>query len=229
MTNPMSFLRFAAVAAVMLAASCAAPINDGTGLSSDGAANHPITVEPHAQTIKLSFSAPDAGLMPDDAARFEAFVDAYRDHGDGAISVTVPSGPDASATISYFGQKLASAGVAPERILVGTREVVNGDRRVEIGYIAFTARTAPCGDWSESLADTSANATAPDFGCSVQQNIAAQIADPRDLMRPRDETASDAVRRATVTDKYEKGQITQADKNKADKSNEQSGASAQTQ
>ncbi|MGA7714112.1 MAG: CpaD family pilus assembly protein [Rhizomicrobium sp.] len=212
MTNPMSFLRFASVAAVMLAGSCAAPINDGTGLSSDGAVNHPITVEPHFQTIKLSFSAPDAGLMPDDAARFDAFVDAYRDHGNGAISITVPSGPDASATISYFGEKLASHGVARARILVGTREAANGDTRVEIGYVAFTAQTKPCGDWSESLADTSANATAANFGCAVQQNIAAEVADPRDLIAARPMSDADATRRNTALGEYEKGKPTAAEK-----------------
>ena len=36
--------------------------------------------------------------------------------------------------------------------------------------------------------------------------------------------AADAARRETVVGKYEKGEITQADKNKTDKINEQSGA-----
>lgn len=212
MTNAMSYLRLVAVAAVMLAGSCAAPINDGTGLSSDGAVNHPITVEPHFQTIKLSFSAPDAGLMPDDAERLDTFVAAYLEHGDGAISITAPSGPDAAATISYFGEKLASLGVVRSHIVVGTREAAHGDMRVEIGYVGFSAYTAPCGDWSESLADTSANATAANFGCAVQQNIAAQVADPRDLIAPRPMSDADATRRNTVLGEYEKGKVTAAEK-----------------
>ncbi len=212
MSKLMNFLRFASVASVMLAGSCASLVNDGTGLSQDGAANHPITVEPHYQAIKLSFSAPEAGLMPDDAARFDAFVAEYLERGNGAISISVPSGRDAAAAISYFGERLASSGVPRARILVGTHEAANGDTRVEIGYLGFAAHTEACGDWSKSLADTSDNGTSPNFGCSVQHNIAAEVADPRDLIAPRAETEADATRRGVVLGNYEKGKVTAADK-----------------
>ena len=38
--------RFASLAALLLAGSCAAPINNGVGLATDMEQNHPITVEP---------------------------------------------------------------------------------------------------------------------------------------------------------------------------------------
>jgi len=212
MSKLMSLLRFASVASVMLAGSCAAPINDGTGLSQDGAINHPITVEPHFEAIKLPFSAPQAGLMPDDAARFDAFVAEYLDRGNGAISISVPSGADASAAIDYFGERLAGRGVPRGRILVGTHEAAGGDSRVEIGYVGFVARADSCGDWSKSLGDTADNGTSPNFGCAVQHNVAAQIADPRDLIGPRSETAADATRRNTVLSNYDKGKVTASDK-----------------
>jgi len=212
MTKLMSLLRCASVASIMLAGSCAAPINDGSGLSEDGAVNHPIMVEPHAEAIKLPFSAPEAGLMPDDAAHFDAFVAAYLEHGDGAISISVPAGRDATAAIAYFGERLVSHGVARPHILVGTHDASDGDTRVEIGYLDFTARTTPCGDWSKSLADSSANATPANFGCAVQQNIAAQVADPRDLVGPRPMSDSDAARRNAVLDNYGKGKVTASDK-----------------
>lgn len=40
--------------------------------------------------------------------------------------------------------------------------------------------------------------------------MAAQVADPRDINGPRTMDASDAGRRATVLDKYRKGEITAA-------------------
>jgi pilus assembly protein CpaD len=46
----------------------------------------------------------------------------------------------------------------------------------------------------------------------VQHNIAAQIAEPRDLVGPRPATPSDATRRNTVLDNYEKGKVTAAEK-----------------
>ena len=39
-------------------------------------------------------------------------------------------------------------------------------------------------------------------------NIAAQIANPQDLLRPRDMTPADAQRRATVLGKYRAGEVT---------------------
>ena len=44
MTKMTDILRYACVAAVLLAGSCAGPMNQDT-LSNDGAVNHPITVE----------------------------------------------------------------------------------------------------------------------------------------------------------------------------------------
>jgi pilus assembly protein CpaD len=217
MTSIKDVLRIAAIAAVLLAGSCAGPTKQGDGFSSDGAVNHPILVAPHFNSIKLNFSAPEAGLLPDDAAKFEAFVADYLTRGSGSISVSAPQGADSAATLGYFGARLFNMGVQRSRILVGTRE--DSDSRVEIGFIAYTARTDPCGDWSEDMSTTYNNKTAKNYGCAVQQNIAAQVADPRDLIEMRPTDPSDAIRRAAVIDNYEKGKVTASDKSK-----DQSGA-----
>ncbi len=210
-------LRSASVAAVILAGSCAAPFSDSDGLKSDPAVNHPIMVEPQFTSIKLDFSAPEAGLLPDDAQKLDAFVADYLSRGSGSISISAPKGQDSTAAISYFGTRLFEMGVPRSKILVGTHD--GPDARVEIGFIAYKASTAPCGDWSENLAGTSANRTAANFGCSVQANIAAQVADPRDLIEMRPSDPVDATRRAVVLDNYEKGKVTASDKTK-----DQSGA-----
>ena len=227
MSNMKEILRFASLAAVLLAGSCAAPINDGNGPTQDGAANHPILVEPQYQTLKLPFSEPAAGLMPADSERFATFVSGYLASSNGAISISAPAGADSTAAIGYFGERLAAMGVPRARRNPPRRAYPPGCARVELGYIGYAARTNTCGDWSKSLGDTSANEVGPNFGCAVQHNIAAMVSDPRDLVSPRGEDNVDAVRRATVLGHYEKGEITASDKNKADKGNEQSGTSSQ--
>ena len=224
MSNWKDSLRLAVLAATLLAGSCT---SEESRLSSDGAENHPILVEPTNQTLRLPFSAPEAGLLPEDAARLEAFVDAYTREGNGAISVSAPEGPDSRAALSYFGERLVQLGVPRSRILVGTREVGGEDRRIEISFIGYGAHTEACGDWSTDLTETAANDTAPNFGCAQQQNLAAMVDNPRDILGPQDAGASDATRRGDVMGKYEKGVLTQADKNKSDKGNEQSGAASQ--
>lgn len=218
MSNWKDSLRVAVLAATLLAGSCA---SEEGRFSPDGTVNHPILVAPSNQSLRLPFSAPEAGLLPEDAARLEAFVGAYMSEGNGAISISAPESPDARAALSYFGERLVQLGVPRSRILVGTREVGGDDRRVEISFIGYAAHTEACGDWSTNLATTYANDTSPNFGCAVQQNVAAMVSDPRDLLGPEDMGTSDATRRNDVMGKYEKGAITQADKNKADKKNEQ--------
>ncbi|MEJ0027986.1 MAG: CpaD family pilus assembly protein [Rhizomicrobium sp.] len=207
--NAKDFLKLASLLAVLAAGSCAAPINDANiGLLDDPAVNHPIQVQPNFHTISLPFSGNDAGLMPDDSQHFDAFVAGYVQHGNGAISIAAPAGRDASAAIEYFGERLASAGVPRDRILVGTRD--GGDGKVELGYIGYDATTAPCGDWSANYGDTASNRVSPNLGCATQHNLAAQIADPRDLVAPQPMGAGDAARRATVYSNYRDGKPTGA-------------------
>lgn len=218
--------RAAAVSVMLLTGSCAQPMFNDETVMADGAVNHPIRVEPSYEAIKVSFSGAGSSLMPDDDARLGDFVQDYLSHGNGSISVSVPEGPGSADSIRYFGERLASMGVQRSAILVGTHDAANGDMRVEIGYMGYVAHTDPCGDWTQNLDDTGNNLPAPDFGCSVQNNIAAMVADPRDLMGPRGMSQADAVRRNTVVTNYEKGEITSTNKRKSDLGNEQSGGSS---
>lgn len=222
-TNSM---RLALFAALLAASSCAAPSNDGSGLMADGAVNHPITVEPSYRSLKINYVPGSHALALDDADRLDFFVADYLSRGNGSIEVSVPNGPASREAIGWFAERLAQTGVARDKILISTHDTPSGDFRIELNYISYQARVAPCGDWSRNLGDTASNQTMPDLGCSVQHNMAAMIADPRDLIGPRGMGDIDTSRRATVVDKYEKGQITQADKNKTDKTNEQSGAAS---
>jgi len=206
-----NLLRAAAVAAVLLAGSCASQTDDRP-VFADGLRNHPITVAPHFQAIRVAFSDPAAGLSPEDGAQLSVFVDDYLERGGGDISISAPRGPNASAALAYLGDDLVHMGVPRSRILVGTHDSADGDARVEVGYIAYVAHTDACGNWTEDAHFTFENTPLPDFGCSVQHNVAAMVADPRDLAAPRGMGPGDATRRQTVVGTYEKAQATGAQK-----------------
>jgi pilus assembly protein CpaD len=222
--NMQYLLRGLCLACVLMAGSCAAPTNDANGRMEDGAVNHPISVEPSYESLKLSYTG---GLSPADQARFEAFVGDYQGHGNGSIAVSAPAGNMSPAMITFFAQRINEMGVSKDHILVATHDAPDGDMRVEINYVSYQAHTDKCGDWSEDLAKTEDNETPKNFGCAVQQNIAAMVADPRDLLHPRDMQDASAVRRDTVIGNYEAGKITSSDKRKATLQNEQSGTSSQ--
>jgi pilus assembly protein CpaD len=215
-----NLLRGLAPGCILIAGSCAAT-NGGDSLAEDGIANHPITVEPSYRELKVQFGGPE-GLNPDDAARFDNFLDDYRAHGNGSLGISVPGGPASRAAITFLAERAAASGISRDRILVSTHDVANGDFRVDVSYIAYTAHTDTCGDWSENLAFTADNLTPKNFGCSVQHNVAAMVADPRDLLGPRRFEPADAVRNGVILDHYQKGEPTAATKHTSDMSVEQS-------
>ncbi|HTM80577.1 CpaD family pilus assembly protein [Asticcacaulis sp.] len=83
---------------------------------------------------------------------------------------------------------------------------------VTVNIVNFRARTYACGQTWENLAATRNNTAYQNFGCAVSSNLAAQIADPRDLQTPRAATPVDMGRRSAVLDKYRKGEVTSSAK-----------------
>jgi len=221
--TPQQLFRAAALATALIGGSCTATIPGADSIAEDGAVNHPIAVEPSYRDLKVYFAGGADGMTPDDAVKFDAFLADYRAHGNGSLGISVPNGPASRVAITYFAERAAATGISRDKILVSTHEMAGGDRRVDVSYIGYVARAQPCGnDWSENLAFTADNLTPQNFGCSVQHNIAAMVADPRDLLGPGGMGPVDTARRAAVMDHYEKGEPTQADKHTNDKSVEQS-------
>jgi pilus assembly protein CpaD len=220
-----NFLRACALGCVLIAGSCSTGPNGVDSLAEDGAVNHPIAVEPTFRELKVQFAGAE-GMRADDAAKFDAFLTEYRTRGNGSLGISVPGGASSRAAITYFAERAASTGISRDKILVSTRDVVSGDSRVDISYIGYTAHADSCGDWSENLAYSLDNQTPKSFGCSVQHNIAAMVADPRDLIGPGAMGPVDTARRAAVMDHYQKGEITQATKHIKGAGTEQSADAA---
>jgi pilus assembly protein CpaD len=78
---------------------------------------------------------------------------------------------------------------------------------VRVAYTAMRAQTNKCGRWPEDILDDSENKHYADFGCSYQNNLAAQVADPADLLGPRKQSPIDAENRGVVIGVYQDGSI----------------------
>ena len=194
------------LSAVLLAGSCTTNFQKDPDNFDDPAVNHPITVEPSYQSLKLSYSA--AGLDAADKEKLDSFVTDYRMHGNGKISIAVPGGAGMQQAVTAVADRINELGVSRDRILVAA----TSSAQIEINYISYQARNGACGDWSEDLSYTSENRTAANLGCANQHNLAAMVADPRDLLGPRAMDGGDAQRRQTVIDNYEHGQVSGAQK-----------------
>jgi pilus assembly protein CpaD len=78
------------------------------------------------------------------------------------------------------------------------------------GFETLRAVVPQCGRQWGSLTRTGDNQSASNFGCAVTANLAAQIANPRDIVAPRAMTPADSQRRSVVFDHYAKGEQTAA-------------------
>jgi pilus assembly protein CpaD len=82
---------------------------------------------------------------------------------------------------------------------------------IRLSFQRLQAKVADrCGLWPQDLGVSDAafnlkNEPYWNYGCSVQANVAAQVADPVDLVRGRPETPPDTARRMQNIDKIRSG------------------------
>ena len=200
----------------VLVAGCAYPVN-GPEQAVPYTERFPITVEPQIQTLRVSVDS--AGLDPASMTGLERFARDYLRNGNGSVRVSTTRRLPQAANV--VADRLVDLGVPRNRIITGVDDVPNAGDEVKLTFIGYQARTEPCGDWSSNLGYTSANTPPPNFGCATQHNLAAMVADPRDLATPKPLGPDDVQRRLTILDKYRKGETTIAEKKE-----EQSGAVA---
>lgn len=215
MKNSLKGLTMAAAAAAMTA-GCAGAWN-GADQAMSVAEEHPITVD--SQVVTLTLDAGEGGLSGLDQARIRAFADAYLTGGHGPLSVTSPSGPGskrADEAAAQARKALNAAGVAYED-MNGTNYVAaeGGSREVILSYTRYVATASACGIWKGDQARGYANLRSANFGCATQNNIAAMVADPRDLVTPADEAPPDATARIRGVVKYRKGAKTASETDSA--------------
>jgi len=180
---------------------------------------HPVTpteryaIQVKPAPVELMLAAHGAGLSANQAAALHDFMGRYNDADRGAITIKAPEhGPDQTGvyrTATATRDFLISEGAMPSEISIeGYDAGGDGKAPVRVDFIAYQAQGPICGtNWSD-ISKESNNEQYPEFGCAVTANVAAQIADPADLLHPRASDPPDALRRASVLDKYRQGQMT---------------------
>jgi pilus assembly protein CpaD len=168
--------------------------------------------------IKVT-SAPDeivlaphaTGLSANQGSALEALVGRWLEAEGRELVVTAPNSAGAMAT--QVRDRLITLGAPGARVrVVGFNPAGPEDNTIRVGFLRYEAQPLKCGERWENLTATRNNTAYENFGCAMAANIAAQVANPEDLIRPRDSTPVDAGRRDTILDKYRKGEVTSAAK-----------------
>ena len=119
---------------------------------------------------------------------------------------------DAAQTARAAMEVLKSAGVAESRIQLDHYDAEGAGAPVKITYRRVQAVGPDCRKGWDDLSATGSNRVYGHFGCATAANLAAMIANPRDLQHPATEDPSDATRRGVILGKYRKGEQTASSK-----------------
>jgi pilus assembly protein CpaD len=180
---------------------------------------HPILVSQEPAGMSIHVPRGSSGLSPAQKAQVGSFLERYRgsDAGNSKLVVSVPSGSNNEASIVRAVNDLrglvASSGFAESNLVIEPFvEPRHGGAPIRIAYLRYVAQGPECGTWPANLAEERRNLNYYNFGCAQQHNLAAQIANPADLLGPRTMETADPERRTVVFDKYRQGKPTAAEK-----------------
>lgn len=188
----------------------------------DPAARHPILVGSAPVTLDLAVPRGSSGLNRDQMYELRHFLRQYQEKREGPLLVGAPSGgANEIAVMHAMGQmrrEFTRAGISRGDVRFDAYSGGGaGSAPIKVSYHSFAAHGPECGDWSDNLGRDSKNVPYRNFGCATQRNLAAMIANPRDLIEPRGMTPRDSQRRDVIMDKYIRGETTIAKKGKEEK------------
>ncbi|MBA1139590.1 CpaD family pilus assembly protein [Mesorhizobium neociceri] len=169
---------------------------------------HPIVIAEKNQKIDLPVGAGDRGMTGSQRDTLLGFLDGYDKSAAPALTIATPIGSAnevaATAAARDFARLAIASGIKRNRIVVTSYQSVSPEASapIRVSYISVRAQTDKCGRWPEDLFESSENKHYADYGCSSQNNLAAQLANPADLLGPRKSTDIDAENRGAVIDVY---------------------------
>ncbi|WP_298427778.1 CpaD family pilus assembly protein [Rhodoblastus sp.] len=163
---------------------------------------HPIELTQGKANLEVMPEVRAGELDSRTQAQVKEFAEEYHRHGSGEISITLPEGgrsaAEARAALPGLRRALAAGG-AHGYVHVSHYPVANPvlASPVRLSYSAIVAEVPTrCGQWPNDLASGSStvgwnNSEYWNYGCATQQMMAAQVADPRDLVGPAADTPPD--------------------------------------
>lgn len=200
---------FLSLSAAALLAGCAS-----TGMMDDAPmtplSRYSMRVEPGLDRIALAVH--DEGLSSTQVSALNDLAGRYAATGMGRIQVQAPSGDDPAASRQTWAVRsaLEAAGVPGQNIEVVGYDAPDPRAPVLAGFETVRAAIPNCAAEPRDMGARFSNRSSLGFGCAVTANMAAQIADPRDILGARGMTPADPGRAAIVFDHYRKGELTAA-------------------
>ncbi|MEM6536556.1 MAG: CpaD family pilus assembly lipoprotein [Pseudomonadota bacterium] len=176
---------------------------------------HPISVDTQTVTLTLSPSA-TGELSSLDTAKIRSFASTYLAKGHGPISFTSPNelrGEEPTFEAQVF-QVFHDVGMRKDDILrTAYARTIEGGNAYVLSFTQYVATPSACGVWQGIRRNDYKNIRSPNFGCATQNNLAAMVVDPRDLIIPADQSAPDSAIRIRGVRAFRQGEDTATQRN----------------
>jgi len=202
----------ALAASAMLLSACGNSQLTTGSIPDDYRTRHPIVLAEGEYTLDVPVAAGDVRLTSGMKDTVRGFAQNFLSSPAGVVQIQVPHGSyNAGAARHLAGdirRTLAEAGIKPHKIMMTSYAAApTGDAApIRLAFVTTKAMTGQCGEWPADLSDnTFGNRNWYNFGCASQNNLAAQVANPTDLIAPRGMTPIDATQRAKVISDYRTG------------------------
>lgn len=129
----------------------------------------------------LDLRTDGGSLARGEQARLAGWFDAMRlGYGD-RVSVAVPEGSGSGANAEVGGVVAGYGLLLADQAPVTASTVGSGTVRVVVSRMRASVRGCP--DWSRDATIDFENHTSSNYGCAINRNLAAMVADPGDLVR----------------------------------------------
>ncbi|MFI4933204.1 MAG: CpaD family pilus assembly protein [Caulobacterales bacterium] len=189
----------------------------GTGKPDPILPTERFSIDVRSAPEELKLASHTTGLTSTQADALETFAHDWMDAEGGDITIKAPEHGDDPAgayrTATGARDVLMAQGAAAQKVrIVGYEAGGDPHAPIIVAFLRYHAQGPDCGHEWGNLASTADNNGYAEFGCSVTANMAAQIANPADLLGPRDSPPPDAGRRQTILDHYRKGDISSSTK-----------------
>jgi pilus assembly protein CpaD len=210
-TSQLKSTAFMALACTLILglAGCAKRNQDVTGtleVNPDYRERHPIVLADTPRTLEIYATRGSSGLDLRQDQDIRAFASEYKSAGRGAIIASVPKGKASAATSASLAgvrQSLSSAGVSSQYVKITSYHPTDVDSSapIRLSFLKLQASVdSLCGQFKTDITGAStserfANQSYSNFGCAYQSALAAQVAHPLDLVRPRQEGSTDIEKR----------------------------------
>jgi pilus assembly protein CpaD len=167
---------------------------------------YPLHAELRPDQVALAVHAD--GLSEAQVEALTALAVRWRDARSGPVVLAFPGKTDPQVVArlrSAAAQVLTAQGVAAAVIRVKTYDSVDAAAPLLVSFSRYEAVTPHCGLAWDDLTATEDNNVQPNFGCEISANMAAQIANPADIVHPRAEDEPNASHRAAMMTAYSAG------------------------